>query len=107
MSAVPAQQRASFPDGQPPVALNVRGACWWFSVASVRRVGRDLFVHVDLQGPDVCGVTIHLLGGIVLGETARDMLTAACEWLQVRGNERHAFIDLASRQSPWLASEVA
>jgi hypothetical protein len=102
MPDVPAIQ----PDSQP-VALNVSGTCWWFSVASVRRVGRDLFVHVDLQGPDVCAVTIHLCGGIVLGITARDMLTAACKWLLVRGDERHAFIDLTGQQPRWLASGVA
>ena len=93
-------------DGQSPVSLHVDGACWWFSVASVRRVAEDLFVHVNLQGPDLCSVTIHLRGGIVLGVTARDMLTAACEWLLARGTSRHGFIDLTDGQR-WLSSAVA
>ena len=103
MPAVPATQ----PDSQSPVTLHVNGEQWWFSVATVRRVGRDLFVHVALQGPDVCSVTIHLRGGIVLGTTARDILTAACEWLLVRGSATQAFIDLAEQQPRWRASEVA
>lgn len=103
MSAVPARPA----DAQSPVALSVNGARWWFSVGSVRRVGHDLFVHVDLQGPDICAVTIHLRGGIELGVTARDMLTAACTWLLQRGPERHAFLDLANTPASWQASGVA
>ena len=103
MPAVAAPQA----DAQTPVTLYVDGEQWWFSVATVRRVGRDLFVHVALQGPDVCTVTIHLRDGIVLGITARDILTAACEWLQVRGTATNAFIDLAEQQPRWLSSEVA
>ena len=103
MPVVPATQ----PDAQTPVTLYVNGEQWWFSVATVRRVGRDLFVHVALNGPDVCTVTIHLRDGIVLGMTARDILTAACEWLLVRGTCTNAFIDLAEQQPRWLAAEVA
>jgi len=93
-------------DAQSPVSLHVDGACWWFSVASVRRVAEDLFVHVDLLGPDICSVTIHLRGGIVLGVTARDMLTAACEWLLARGTSRQGFIELTDEHR-WLKSAVA
>ena len=93
-------------DAQSPVSLHVDGTCWWFSVASVRRVAEDLFVHVDLQGPDICSVTIHLRGGIVLGVTARDMLTAACDWLLARGTSRHGFIELADDRG-WHATAVA
>jgi hypothetical protein len=103
MPAVSATQS----DAQTPVTLYVNGEQWWFSVATVRRVGRDLFVHVALHGPDVCTVTIHLRDGIVLGTTARDILTAACDWLLVRGTATHAFIDLVEQQPRWLASEVA
>ena len=49
------------------------------------------------KGPELCSVTIHLRGGIVLGVTARDMLTAACDWLLARGASRHGFIDLYRR----------
>ena len=103
MPVVPATQS----DSQAPVTLYVNGEQWWFSVSTVRRVGRDIFVHVALDGPDVCTVTIHLRDGIVLGMTARDILTAACDWLLVRGTATNAFIDLAEQQPRWLASEVA
>ena len=103
MPVVPATQ----PNAETPVTLYVNGEQWWFSVATVRRVGRDLFVHVALNGPDVCTVNIHLRDGIVLGMTARDILTAACEWLLVRGTSTNAFIELAEQQPRWLAAEVA
>lgn len=100
-------QRATGPDGQRPVSLQVNGVEWWFSVTAVTRVRQDLFIQVALRGPEACTVTVHLRNRVVLGVTARDILTAACEWLTTRGTATHAFIDLAERSPDWMSSEVA
>ena len=43
MPAVP----AIHPDAQTPVTLYVNGEQWWFSVATVRRVGRETARYID------------------------------------------------------------
>ena len=91
---------------QMPVALHVNGVEWSFAISGIRRVGRDLFVQVSVEGPELCTVTIHLRDGIVIGSTAHAMLMATCEWLLKRGRARQAFIDLGGG-SGWIASEVA
>jgi hypothetical protein len=93
-------------DRQMPVTLHVDGVEWSFAIAGVRRVGRELFVQVSVEGPELCTVTFHLHDGIVLGSTAHAMLMATCEWLLKRGRARHAFIDLGGGPG-WIASEVA
>lgn len=89
-----------------PVLLHVCGVEWTFAVASVTRVGRDLFIQVQLTGPDTCGVTVHLRDRVVLGVTAQDILMAACQWLQSRGANRHGYVDLADR-GVWAQASVA
>lgn len=103
MAIVPANQS----DRQTPVPLHVDGVDWLFSINTVRRVGRDLFIQVDLEGPDRCLATVHVRDGIVLGTTARQILTAACEWLRVRGTALHTFIDLSAPVAPWPATGAA
>jgi len=100
-------QRAAQPDGQSPVALQVNGVDWWFSVAAVTRVERDVFVQVALDGPESCMATFHVRDRVVFGITARDILTAACEWLARRGAATHAFIDLAEASAVWQPAAVA
>ena len=95
------------PDGQEQVALEVNGVEWWFSVAAVTRVGRDLFIKVALDGPESCLLTMQVRDRIVFGATAADMLTAACEWLLGRGGATHGFIDLAESRLRWAAPAVA
>jgi len=95
------------PEGQRPVFLHVNGEDWAFSLSGVRRVGRDLFVQVTVQGPEVCGVTLHLRDRIVLGSTAEEILMATCEWLVERGSATHGFVDLCERQRGWMTSQVA
>jgi hypothetical protein len=100
-------QHATQPDEQTPVSLHVGGVEWRFLVTSVTRFRRDLFIQVLLHGPEECRITVHLRDHIVLGVTARDILTAACEWLATRGGATHAYIDLADRRPDWMSSEVA
>lgn len=90
-----------------PVTLHVCGVEWTFAVASVTRVGRDLFIQVQLTGPDTCGVTMHLRDRVVLGVTAESILMAACSWLQSRGSDRHGYVDLAERAGLWGHASVA
>jgi len=80
---------------EAPVTLSVGGEAWRFSIASVTRVGRDLFISVILQGADLCTAVIHVHGPIVPGVTARAILTRAGSWLLDRGQERHAYLELA------------
>jgi len=80
---------------QAPVTLNVAGEAWRFSIASVTRVGRELFISVVLQGADICTAVVHVHDHIEWGVTAREILNSACEWLLARGNERHVYIELA------------
>jgi hypothetical protein len=80
---------------EAPVTLNVAGEAWRFSIASVTRVGRELFISVILQGADLCTAVIHVHGPIVPGVTARAVLDRACGWLLDRGQERHAYLDLS------------
>jgi hypothetical protein len=100
-------QRATQPEGQMPVSLHVNGVEWWFSVTAVTRVRRDLFIQVSLQGPDQCRLTVHVRDQIEFGVTARDILTAACDWLTTRGSATHAYLDLAERRLNWPSSAVA
>ncbi|MGE3957602.1 MAG: hypothetical protein AB7H96_12855 [Vicinamibacterales bacterium] len=89
------------------VLLHVSGTEWAFRVRSVSRVGRDLFVQVDLRGPEDCSVTVHIRDGIVLGLTAEAILYASCEWLRSRGTARHGYLDLAEWQAACRAADVA
>ena len=59
---------------QAPVTLNVAGEAWRFSIASVTRVGRDLFISVVLQGADICTAVVHVHDHIEWGGTAREIL---------------------------------
>ena len=79
---------------QAPVTLNVAGEAWRFSIASVTRVGRELFISVVLQGADICTAVVHVHDDIEWGVTAREILNSACEWLLARGTERHVYIEL-------------
>jgi hypothetical protein len=97
----------SRPAAQEQVALEVKGVEWWFSVAAVTRVGRDLFIKVALDGPEACLLTMQVRDRIVLGSTAAEMLTAACEWLLERGAATHGFIDLAESRHRWAVPAVA
>ena len=87
--------QATDPVSQAPVTLNVAGEAWRFSISSVTRVGRDLFISIVLQGADLCTAVVHLRDDVVWGVTAREILNKACEWLLSRGKERHVYIDLA------------
>jgi hypothetical protein len=80
---------------QAPVTLNVAGEAWRFSIASVTRVGRELFISIVLQGADLCTAVIHVHDEIEWGVTAREILNRACQWLLCRGAERHVYIELA------------
>jgi hypothetical protein len=82
-------------DGQNPVTLHVAGEQWRFSITGVTRVGRELFISVALQGAVLCTAVVHMRDQIVLGETARQILDRACDWLLTRGSERHVYIELA------------
>lgn len=97
--------RATQTSSDSPVILHVCGVEWTFAVASVTRVGRDLFVQVQLTGPEACGVTVHLRDRVVLGVTAETILMAACNWLQARGSDRHGYVDLA--EQAWMQAGVA
>lgn len=97
--------RATHSSSDSPVVLHVCGVEWTFAVVSVTRVGRDLFVQVQLTGPDTCGVTVHLRDRVVLGVTAESILMAACNWLQARGSDRHGYVDLADQA--WMQASVA
>lgn len=77
-----------------PVMLSVGGCEWLFSIVSVKRVGRSVFVRVEVTGPELCVLTFHLRDRLVPGSTARRMLTAACEWLLERSVARQGFIEL-------------
>lgn len=98
--------RATNTSSEPPVVLHVCGVEWTFAVASVTRVGGDLFVQVQLTGPDTCGITVHLRDRVVLGVTAENILMAACNWLQSRGSDRHGYVDLADRGT-WMQASLA
>lgn len=100
-------QRATRPDEQNPVVLEVQGVEWWFSVAAVSRVDRDLFIQVALDGPESCLLTVHLRERLVLGSTAQEILMAACEWLLERGTAKNGFIDLADTTARWVPAAVA
>ncbi len=88
-----------------PVTLHVGGVEWSFAVAAVTRVGRDLFIQVQLTGPEMCGVTVHLRDRVIFGVTAEGILRAACEWLQSRGAERHGYVELSA--ATWMQASVA
>jgi hypothetical protein len=97
---------ATHADGQGPVSLHVSGAEWRFSIASVKRMGRDLFLQIALQGPAICSLTVHVRDRIVFGVTAPRILTASCEWLLTRGAATHGYIDLAEGGSPGTGQTV-
>src|SRR4029079_12894338 len=78
---------------QAPVTLNVAGEGWRFSIASVTRGGRELFISVVLQGADICTAVVHVHDHIEWGVTAREILNSACEWLLARGTVRHVYIE--------------
>lgn len=80
---------------QAPVTLHVAGEAWQFSITGVTRVGRELFISIALQGAELCTAVVHVRDHIVLGVTAREILDRACAWLLARGQQRHAYIDLA------------
>ena len=94
-------------DGQTAVALHVDGAEWRLAIDSVKRIGRELFIQIGLQGPDVCSLTVHVRDRIVFGETAQQILGLACEWLLTRGSATHAYLDLAESGQAWTPAEVA
>lgn len=77
-----------------PVTLSVGGCEWLFSIVNVKRVGRSMFVRVEVTGPELCILTFHLRDQLVPGSTARRMLTAACEWLLARTVALQGFIEL-------------
>ena len=81
--------------GENPVALHIAGEEWLFSIASVKRIGRELFLQIALQGPALCSLTVHLRDSVVLGVTAQKILNAACDWLLSRGEATHGYVDLA------------
>lgn len=79
-----------------PVVLSVGGFEWLFSIVTVKRVDRSMFIRVEISGPELCTLTFHLRDQLVPGSTARRMLTAACEWLLTRNVSRQGFIELES-----------
>lgn len=86
-----------------PVTLSVGGFDWLFSIESVKRIGRSVFVRVEISGPDLCTLTFHLRDQLVPGSTARRMLMAACEWLLARDVDKQGFIELdAACDNPLL-----
>ena len=96
--------RPDLTDAQTPVALHIDGEEWLFSIASVKRVGRELFLQIALQGPALCSVTVHLRDRIVLGVTAPQILNAACDWLLTRGKATHGYLDLAEASPNWMST---
>ena len=78
-----------------PVTLHVGREPWQFSITGVTRVGNELFISATLLGSELCTAVIHIHDGVVPGVTVRRLLEAVCEWLVVRGRERHTYLDLA------------
>ena len=94
-------------DGRTNLALHVDGAEWRFVIESVKRIGRELFIQIGLQGPDVCSMTVHVRDRIVFGVTSAQILNLACEWLLTRGSAKHAYLDLAESGTNWMAAGAA
>jgi hypothetical protein len=87
--------------------LHVHGVEWRFTIESVTRVGRELFIRIALDGPEACVLTVQLHDRVVFGVTASEILNAACEWLRARGTTRQGFIDLADGRDGWGSVAVA
>jgi hypothetical protein len=100
-------QRAFLTDDRDDVALHVDGREWRFSIASVKRIGRELFIQIALQGPERCSMTVHVRDRVVFGVTAPQILHATCEWLLTRGQATHGYIDLSESDAEWLPAAVA
>jgi hypothetical protein len=80
-----------------PVSLYVDGIEWQFAIDEVVRTGRDLYIHVSLASHrDRCTMTVHVHDGIVIGETAREILNGTCAWLMDRRQATHGYLELAS-----------
>jgi hypothetical protein len=94
-------QRADLSGAQASVALHIAGEEWLFSISSVKRIGRELFLHIVLQGPALCSLTVHLRDRVVFGVTAPQILDAACGWLLSRGEATHGYVDLAGTPPGW------
>ena len=94
-------------DGRANLALHVDGAEWRFAIESVKRIGRELFIHIGLHGPDICSMTVHVRDRIIFGVTAPQILNLACDWLLTRGSAKHAYVDLAESVQSWMPAEVA
>jgi hypothetical protein len=45
---------------------------------------------------------VRVANGFVLGATAAEMLTRACDWLLTRGDSSHGYIDLSSAHDGWV-----
>ncbi len=78
-----------------PVTLHVGREPWLFSITGVTRVGNELFISATLQGTEICTAVIHVHDRIVPGITVRRLLERVCQWLTVRGPERHTYLELA------------
>jgi hypothetical protein len=89
--------------GEIPVALHIAGEEWLFSIASVKRIGRELFLQIALRGPALCSLTVHLRDRVVFGVTAPQILNAACDWLLSRGEATHGYVDLANVSPDWIS----
>jgi hypothetical protein len=79
-----------------PVLLMIHGAEWRFSIVNVTRIGSALLVRVALAGPETCEVVVRVSGGYVSGDTARQILDAACAWLLRRGVKTRGVLDVGS-----------
>jgi len=88
------------PDGIRPVLLVIHGAEWRFSIVNVTRVASALIVRIVLSGPDQCEVVVRISGGYIAGDTAKQILDAACAWLMTRGPQTRGVVDIGPSDSP-------
>ena len=86
--------------GIKPVLLIIRGAEWRFSIVDVARAGSTLLIRIVLTGPEDCEVLMRISGEYIVGVTAKQILDAACAWLQSRGPETQGVIDVVPTGVP-------
>ena len=97
--------------GENPVALHIAGEEWLFSIASVKWIGRELFLQIALQGPALCSLTVHLRDRVVFGVTAPQdperRVRLAAESRRGHARVRGPFRSVAAAGSPRCLPEAA